>query len=250
MSISKYTIKSNDVIHETNVDLAKRTISMPIYLMQYDNTLPIIAVKLYKNSEIYRIPNDDNIDMYVRWGLRDKNFVYKPILGCNDNRDTVYFAVDELMVFYDGEMNQVLEMVVNESFEDRNIDGITTVNKRTLSSSYIKVIVDRNPIQKTDIQMLYAKYAHIVEKIVPNPTVAGDEPFLNAVGIGAQNYIIGSGGGGNIVPNPTMLEKAPALYGIKVNDEKYNVFSAQTSETDSNNNEIIENIDAIVFVKI
>ena len=45
-----YTPDSNRVVHYTYADMTARQIVRPVHLVQYDQGLPIIAVKLYNDG--------------------------------------------------------------------------------------------------------------------------------------------------------------------------------------------------------
>ena len=66
MSVTLYTPDLSKIIHETKVDFRQRVIQPIIHIVQYDKSLPIIAVKLYNNGIAYALP--ENADVSVRWG--------------------------------------------------------------------------------------------------------------------------------------------------------------------------------------
>ena len=243
MAVSVYTVGNNDILHETSVDFAKRTINQPVHLMQYDDTLPIINVKLFKNDEPYVIPEINNVYMYVRWGLKDHSFIHKPILGCSADRKSVYFSVDQQMLIFDGTLRPIIELVF---FEPSPEAPTGRVIKRIAGSDYITIEIDRNPIQRDDIRSAYRlDYLVDVDVVTANPTVTDESPVLNSLGIGNVAYNIGgSGGGSGITPNP---EEIPTeyLHSAKIDDDVYNIFSV-----DKKDNDIVVPIDAIVFEKI
>ena len=51
-----YTPDSNRVVHHTYADMTARQIVRPVHLVQYDQGLPIIAVKLYNDGLEYTSP--------------------------------------------------------------------------------------------------------------------------------------------------------------------------------------------------
>jgi hypothetical protein len=107
----------------------------PVHLVQYDKSLPIIACKLFQGGYSYTLP--ENAECEVRWGKPDHTFVYKPVLGCNENRNIVYFDVDEQMSYFYGLHTPIIELKIND---------------KIAGSSYIKVMIDKNPIQEGDIE--------------------------------------------------------------------------------------------------
>lgn len=131
MAISTYTPPSNRIIHNTDVDFQTRTqLGMTVHLVQYDKSLPIVAVALYSNGQPYQIPT--GVDMNVRVGKRDGTKVYNPVLGCNTNRTICYFEVTQQMTSAYGPTLAILELIV-----DNAIAG----------SSYIPLDIAKNPAQ-------------------------------------------------------------------------------------------------------
>lgn len=142
-----YTPTSSQVIHETKVDFCKRTVEKAIHVVQYDKSLPILAVSLYMNGEVYSLP--DSCMIKIRWGKPDHTFIYKEALGYNSDKNVVYFDIDEQMTYFNGTYHPIIELTIEE-------------NKA--GSSSITVEVDRNPVQLTDIESA-VKYPDL-DKIV------------------------------------------------------------------------------------
>lgn len=134
MSMDIYTPNDTDVMHSAKVDFRKRTIQDTIHIVQFDKSLPVIAVALRYNGYSYTAP--DNSEVWVRWGKKDHTYVYKKCMISLD-RKTVYFDVDYQMTVIYGVLNPILELIIGE---------------RTAGSSPIPVIIDRNPIQDSDIE--------------------------------------------------------------------------------------------------
>ena len=118
------------ISHPTSVDFSKRSINQPVHLVQYDKSLPILAVSLYNNGQLYPLPDDAIAS--IRLGKPDKTFVYNRALGCNSNRTVVYFEVTQQMTLIEGEYYPIIEI---------------TRGAKIANSSSIYIIVDRNPIQ-------------------------------------------------------------------------------------------------------
>ena len=150
MAIEIYTVPSDRVIHETKVDFTQRYVQKAIHVVQYDKSLPIIAVHLYKDGFTYTLPQ--HADVKIRWGKRDHTFVYKNVLGCDSTRQIVYFDVDEQMTYFSGTCNPILELIVSG-------------NKA--GSSSMPFEVDRNPIQNGDIEskVEYPEIEEVIEKV-------------------------------------------------------------------------------------
>ena len=151
-----YTVKSTDIVHNTSVDLITRWYTREVHIVQYDNSQPIVAVELFKNSERFVLP--DGYEANLRFSKKDRTFIYKPVLGCNQGRDTVYFAVDEQMSMFYGKVNPIIEL---------------TYNGAVVGSSSIPFVIDRNPIQIGDVESK-TDYPAIVERISAAESAAAD----------------------------------------------------------------------------
>ena len=123
------------ISHPTSVDFSKRSINQPVHLVQYDKSLPILAVSLYNNGQLYPLPDDAIAS--IRLGKPDKTFVYNRALGCNSNRTVVYFEVTQQMTLIEGEYYPIIEI---------------TRGAKIANSSSIYIIVDRNPVQHDYIE--------------------------------------------------------------------------------------------------
>lgn len=123
------------ISHPTSVDFSKRSINQPVHLVQYDKSLPILAVSLYNNGQLYPLPDDAIAS--IRLGKPDKTFVYNRALGCNSNRTVVYFEVTQQMTLIEGEYYPIVEI---------------TREDKIANSSSIYIIVDRNPVQHDYIE--------------------------------------------------------------------------------------------------
>ena len=128
MGVSNYT--PTGISHATSVDFSKRSVSQPVHIVQYDRTLPILAVSLYNNGQLYRLSED--MEVSIRLGKPDRTFVYNKALGCDSTRTIVYFEITQQMSLFDGEYYPVIEIM----------DGDKIAN-----SSTIYLVVDRNPVQ-------------------------------------------------------------------------------------------------------
>lgn len=123
------------IIQETTADFLKQTDYKALRIVQYDNNLRIIAVSLFKNGVPYSIPND--AVMYIRWGKKDHTYVRNLVLGCNEDRNVIYFKITRNMVTGYGPHTPILELI---------IDG------ESAGSTYLYFDVERNPIQDSDIE--------------------------------------------------------------------------------------------------
>ena len=133
MGVSNYT--PTGISHATSVDFSKRSVSQPVHIVQYDRTLPILAVSLYNNGQLYHLSED--MEVSIRLGKPDRTFVYNKALGCDSTRTIVYFEITQQMSLFDGEYYPVIEIM----------DGDKIAN-----SSTIYLVVDRNPIQNDYVE--------------------------------------------------------------------------------------------------
>lgn len=143
MAISTYAIPTEKIVHNTSVDFSSRfSIINPIHIVQYDNSLPIISVELKNDNKTYVLPTD--IEVWIRWKKQDNTFVRKQALGCNSERNTVYFEITQQMVMQHGSFKPVVELIIPSDGSDPSV----------ASSGYFSVLVDRNPIQNGDIESM------------------------------------------------------------------------------------------------
>ena len=143
MGVSNYT--PTGISHATSVDFSKRSVNQPVHIVQYDKTLPILAVSLYNNGQPYRL--NETMDVSIRLGKPDRTFVCNKTLGCDSTRTIVYFEITQQMSLFDGEYYPVIEIR----------DG-----EKIANSSTIYLVVDRNPVQTDYIESMI-EYKDIVE---------------------------------------------------------------------------------------
>jgi len=147
-AVQEITIDSNRIIHEARCDLINRNIPDIVKLVQYDQTLPIIAVGLYKAGIPYALPSEAACNIRVK--KPDGYVVYNPALGCNTERTVVYFEATSQMTIAAGEMPAIIEIVAGA---------------RIAGTSPLRIRVEENPIQESDIES-DSEVTTIVEAIV------------------------------------------------------------------------------------
>ena len=136
--MSKITIYSPPAtaqIKACAVDFDLRRAPVPVHLVQYDKTIPILAVSLYKGSSPYTLPADAEVN--VRMNKRNNLYVYNPVLGCNEGRTLVYVAVTPQMTTQDGVFYPILEV--------RAGGGVA-------GTSPLQLVIQRNPVQEGDLE--------------------------------------------------------------------------------------------------
>lgn len=137
MIIRPYIVPPEKLVHRTLVDFGgKRMVQKTLHFMQYDRTLPIVEVTLFNNGNKYYIPELGS-SCKVRLSKPDKTFVYKDVLGCSEDGNLVYFEMDEQMTVINGQVEAILELIISGS---------------VAGSSYINIIIDKNPVQEDDIE--------------------------------------------------------------------------------------------------
>ena len=142
-----YTVKDTDIVYETSVDFGTRQVPQDIHIVQYDSSQPIIAVELYKNGRVFKLPA--GYEANVRFGKRDGTFVYKKALGTNSDGDVLYWAVDVQMSLLYGKVQPIIELLY---------DGAV------VGSSAMPLVIDRNPVQSSDVES-QAEYPAIMERL-------------------------------------------------------------------------------------
>ena len=130
-----YTPDDSKIVHYTYSDMSNRQITRPVHLVQYDDALPIIAVKLYNDGQEYTIPSNATVN--IRCGKADGKMIYNPALGCDSSRHIVYFEVTKQMTAIAGDMVPVIE--------------IETGNGSACSGA-IALSIDYNPVQNDNIR--------------------------------------------------------------------------------------------------
>ena len=210
MAVKLYTPDANVIVHETKVDFRRRVVQRQINLVQYDKSMPVIAVQLCSNGNEYVLP--ENASAYIRFGKRDHTYVYNECLGCDQTRTIVYFAItDQMTVFY-GEHTPIVELRIGDT---------------VAGSGSIPIWIDRNPIQNGDTESksdlsVFEKAIEAAQKInVKLPTdlkatatnlslLAGDTKIGSGINLSGFEYdevtktLKASGGGGASVP-PTLI---------------------------------------------
>ena len=150
----------NSIVHSTSVSLTSRSPSDPVHLVQYDDTLPMVAVALTSNSQPYTVPSGAAVN--VRLAKSDGHYVYDPAYGVSDDGQTVYIAVTVQMTAVSGKVSPIIEVVVNG---------------KVAGTGFFVLDIDPNPIpedaiESTDefktIQQLAAEVAQAAQIVQDN----------------------------------------------------------------------------------
>ena len=230
MSVNIYTPDSNVIVHETKVDFRRRVVQRQINLVQYDKSMPVIAVKLCSNGNDYVLP--ENASAYIRFGKRDHTYVYNECLGCDQTRTIVYFAItDQMTVFY-GEHTPIVELRIGDT---------------VAGSGSIPIWIDRNPIQNGDTESksdlsVFEKAIEAAHKInVKLPTdlkatatnlslLAGSTKIGSGINLSgfeydeATNTLKASGGGASVSPCLNLMDLETQSVRTSITEEEKNNF--------------------------
>lgn len=133
--VTIYSPPSAAQVKNCTADFDLRRAPVPIHLVQFDKTIPILAVALYKGGTAYKLPEDAEAN--VRMSKRNNLYVYNPVLGCNEGRTLVYVAVTPQMTTQDGVFCPILEVLAG--------GGVA-------GTSPLQLVIQRNPIQEGDLE--------------------------------------------------------------------------------------------------
>lgn len=229
MAVKLYTPDANVIVHETKVDFRRRVVQRQINLVQYDKSMPVIAVQLCSNGNEYVLP--ENANAYIRFGKRDHTYVYNECLGCDQTRTIVYFAItDQMTVFY-GEHTPIVELRIGDT---------------VAGSGSIPIWIDRNPIQNGDTESksdlsVFEKAIEAAQNIhVKLPTdlkatatnlslLAGDTKIGSGINLSGFEYdevtktLKASGGGGaSVSPCLNLLDTETQGIRTSITEEEKN----------------------------
>ena len=229
MSVKLYTPDDNVIVHQAKVDFRRRIVQRQVNLVQYDKSMPIIAVQLYSNGNEYVLP--ENASAYIRFGKRDHTYVYNECLGCDQTRTIVYFAITDQMTIFYGEHTPIVELRIGDT---------------VAGSGSIPIWIDRNPIQNGDTESksdlsVFEKAIEAAQKInVKLPTdlkatatnlslLAGSAKIGSGINLSgfeydeATNTLKASGGGGaSVSPCLNLLDTETQGIRTSITEEEKN----------------------------
>lgn len=104
-----YTPNANSVIHSVKASLDRRGVPDIVHLVQYDRTLPILAVELTYGDQPFAVPATAEVNIRLR--KPDGTHVYDPALGTSADRRTVYIGVTAQMTTAAGRVGAILEIL-------------------------------------------------------------------------------------------------------------------------------------------
>ena len=130
MATANYSPPAEALIKATRADFDRRDVVQPVHLVQYDDTLPVLAVALYKGGQPWTLPT--GADVNLRMDKKDGHYVYNPALGVSSDRRTVYMAVTAQMTTGYGTFAPMVEVLTGGG-----VAGMAA----------LRLDIDRNPVQ-------------------------------------------------------------------------------------------------------
>lgn len=130
-----YTPPGTSVVHNAQVSLTSRPPASIVHLVQYDVTIPIVAVALMANGQPYTVPSGAAVNVLMN--KPDGHRVYDPALGLSSDSQTAYIGITAQMTAASGNSNPIVEIVV-----DGNV----------ASTGFFVLDIDPNPIPEDAIE--------------------------------------------------------------------------------------------------
>lgn len=93
------------------VDFDSRALAAPVHLVQYDRTVPVLEIALYRKGEPYAVPA--GADINIRMDKKDGHHIYSPALGLSADRTKAYIAVTPQMTTTAGTLYPIIEVMAN-----------------------------------------------------------------------------------------------------------------------------------------
>lgn len=136
--MNTYTPTSDKMIHDTSVDFIRPAVHKPVVVNQYDNKLPILAVKLFQNGVPYPAGWLTGVTANIRFGKKNNLFVYNPALGCDATGTIIYFEITYQMTTEWGKFKPNIEIMIDDD--------------KIGATGFFDFEVMRNSIQEGDIE--------------------------------------------------------------------------------------------------
>lgn len=127
---------ANAIQHPAKVYLLSRRLPDIVHLVQYDQTLPVLAVELLQGDAPYTVPEGAAVNIRMAKPVPSDKKVYNPAYGISEDRHTVYITVTPQMTVVAGCTNPVIEVVVD--------GGIACTGT-------LRLEIDPNPVQESDL---------------------------------------------------------------------------------------------------
>ena len=159
MAAANYSPPETALIKATRADFDRRDVVQPVHLVQYDDTLPVLAVALYKGGQPWTLPT--GADVNLRMDKKDGHYVYNPALGVSNDRATVYLAVTAQMTTGYGTFAPVVEVLAGGG-----VAGMAA----------LRLEIDRNPVQDGMIESTdeYKTVQALAAEVAANAKIVRD----------------------------------------------------------------------------
>lgn len=159
MAAANYSPPETALIKATRADFDRRDVVQPVHLIQYDDTLPVLAVALYKGGQPWTLPT--GADVNLRMDKKDGHYVYNPALGVSSDRATVYLAVTAQMTTGYGTFAPVVEVLAGGG-----VAGMAA----------LRLEIDRNPVQEGMIESAdeYKTVQALAAEVAANAKIVRD----------------------------------------------------------------------------
>lgn len=159
MAAANYSPPETALIKATRADFDRRDVVQPVHLVQYDDTLPVLAVALYKGGQPWTLPT--GADVNLRMDKKDGHYVYNPALGVSSDRATVYLAVTAQMTTGYGTFAPVVEVLAGGG-----VAGMAA----------LRLEIDRNPVQDGMIESTdeYKTVQALAAEVAANAKIVRD----------------------------------------------------------------------------
>lgn len=222
----QYTPASDKFVHNVSVDFKRRAVNERIHVVQYDNSLPIIAVSLFSDYMPYSIPA--NAEGNIRIKKKDGTYVYNPALGCSSDGTVLYFEVTHQITTFPGVLEPIIEI---------------RIGTMVAASGTIKVEVDKNPIQSGDIESTneyktIEGYVDIVKENARNAKLSEDNAKIseNNARTSETNAKASETAAANSAKNASGSASASATSAEKAKTSETNAKSSETASKVSETN--------------
>lgn len=159
MAAANYSPPETALVKATRADFDRRDVVQPVHLVQYDDTLPVLAVNLYKGGQPWALPT--GADVNLRMDKKDGHYVYNPALGVSSDRTTVYLAVTAQMTTGCGTFAPVIEVLAGGG-----VAGMAA----------LRLEIDRNPVQDGMIESTdeYKTVQALAAEVAANAKIVRD----------------------------------------------------------------------------
>lgn len=137
MAVTTYSPPAGRVILNTWAALGSRCVPQRVYLMQYDEGLPVVACALYKDGQPFAVPTGADVRLRMDKGGYP---VYHDALGVSAARTVAYFEITAQMTALYGDFAAVIE--------------VETADGDTAGTGYLRLEVRKNPVQEPDLSNL------------------------------------------------------------------------------------------------